>query len=262
MKDIFKLTFQDKKFKVKMVLYVLLIMVVEAVAFIVPIMLMNTWSTFLNVLGVILLLVMTLVVIVFSYMIIINKLLAVYYPNMNVGAKDLIFKGLALLTIIYPATLVMYFGFIILFLIAVVGSSWFVSTLTFVAGVIFIYQVVALATALAYIVLDLIENNVLGYKCVFVGLIGKLKKTRKYSGQIVIRVIAYMIITGFVLAAIGFVLLLIITGVGVATGSVGFYIFLLVIFYIGAFILSMLVYTNSYHFMIIRYKNVKKLLNS
>lgn len=262
MKDIFKLTFQDKRFKLKMMLFCLLLFVIELVASILPLTLLAVRNDFINLIGSLLFLGVVLAISVFAYMVIINKLLVTYYPNLKVGAKDLIFKGLAVLTIMIPVVIVSYIVLVGMAFISYFINSMIISTILFVFGVVYVFQLVAMSLSLWYIVLDLIEDRVLGYKCVFRGLGSKIKKTRKYSAQILIRSIVYFIVAAIILGIVAFGLLVISGILAVALNSAMFYLVSVVILYIIYIIAFTWIYFNCYHFAIIRYKNIKKLLNN
>lgn len=262
MKDIFKLTFKDKKFKLKGLLYTLLIFVVQIISLLILIGLMISGNIGLVLTGFILLIPMLFMIEAFRCYIGINKLFTVYYPNVKVGAKDFVFKLLALITILAPVVILLCIISVLASLISEVAASGIVSILALVAVASVYYQLLALMLSTFYVILDQIENNQLGYKSVFKDLFKKLKKTRRYCGQIILTTLVYRFISLLLMSFFVTIALVIITVLALLVSSFNLLVFLIIVVYIANVITTSYINMNGFHFRVIRYKNVKKLLNS
>ncbi len=261
MKDIFKFTFKNMKLKMKMFLYFLLLLVLEAIGLIIPVFMMSSWNSFISFLGIILMFVVIFVLSIIAYKLIVNKWVNYHYPKIKIDTKELILKFLALLTICYPLVMIFYLILITCMLLLAVFNSGILWFIGFILFIISVFQIGAISLAVLYVILEQIETDQKGYKCVFKGIVSKIKASRKYCVQILVRLTVYSIVVCSLIGMIGFIAYLLIFSIGIAIGSYGLLVGGIVVIYIVGIVLYILLCVNLYDFIIIRYANVKKLIN-
>lgn len=260
MREILKLTFTDKGFKAKTILFKILIIIIGIGVLSLPIALMSIVSVALNTLGVIFFLIAMLFEVIVACWIVINLLIANYYPEVKTSASDLLYKGLAIITVFYPSAIVTYIVLVLLFAISLFTTT-LISVIIFIISVIYVYYLCSFALGFMYIVLETIENKQLGYKCVFRELEAKLKKNRKFCSKIVIQSVLYIIAANLVLL-IGAVVLGLIGGlISIAFNLDAIYYGSILIIYIAFICTNVWFNANIFNFIVIRYAQAKELNN-
>lgn len=195
MKQIINLTFVDYRFKVKLLGVFLLIAAVEIVTFAIPSKMLESPNTMTNIFGLILMVPLIAVIFVFTYKVMTEKLVGYYNPNIKVKPVDIIYKALAMLCITYPVGILMYFVAFIFTVMFVLGKSLIVGLELILVYLFLVFQVIVLNTSLYYIILDLIEGEEYGFKCVFKSLLKKLKTIRKQIIGIAVVTMVYTILS-------------------------------------------------------------------
>lgn len=173
MKEIIKLMPQDNKFKLKLVGYQLLILLIMIIGMIIPMLLASSYSYAVAFIGVILLYAVIALLIGVGLYFYVNKLLPKYYEHFELSLGQSVKKGIAGVLIGILVTLAYIVAFAIISviggLIAALGSIFgFIGGLLIIVGIVVAtVQMAGFGLGIFYAILENVDRKKMGFRAVF-----------------------------------------------------------------------------------------------
>ncbi len=158
---------QDKGFKLRMLGWQFVIMLLLIGGYILPFILINSGNSILGLVGSILLVIVMPLVVSFGLYIYINRLIVSYYPHFKISFRDSIKKVIA----VYIISSILMFGLLgVISLISIVAALinvLVINLIAFILAIIVIVQFAALCLGLVYTIFENVDHHKYGFRDVF-----------------------------------------------------------------------------------------------
>lgn len=260
MKELLFLTVKESKFKFKVLLLSIVAMVGMIISLILGVLFIAPgieWSGFV---GMVLAQISCLAISFFCIKYFINKIMIIYYPDINVDIKQLLTILLSIILIYYlvgTIFTIILFAFMVL---AVVLQSIFILCILFIAFLVITYQLAVFYITIGYTIISLLESDEVTYSKVFTCIFNNYKVIRKASSQTLLRVLVYSIVIlviMIVLIPIGNIILAFIAAL---FNSFGLFIILRTLGLIFLVFLACWIWITCLQYLVKRYSLIKTLL--
>lgn len=260
MKELLVLTAKESKFKFKVLLLSIVSMVGIIMSLILGILFIAPGIEWLGFVGMVLAQISCLAISFFCIKYFINRIMIIYYPDINVDNKQLLTILLSIILIYYLVGTIFTIVLFAFMVLAVVLESIFIIFILFIAFLVIAYQFAVFYITISYTVVNLLESDEVTYSKVFTGIFNNYKVIRKPCSQTLFRVIVYSliwIVLVILIAPIGNVIL---GFIGILFKSVGLYLILKTLGLIFLMFLISWIWITCLQYLVKRYLVIKILL--
>ncbi|WOO86423.1 hypothetical protein RZE82_04760 [Mollicutes bacterium LVI A0039] len=221
MSDILKLLRIENRTKIKILGWEILVYLVYGVAVSIPIGMASSRNGAISFLGNILLLAGPFVAVGCFIYLFVNKILAYYYPNLQISFGDAVKKGIAGTIIL----VIIYLLFIFVFC-PIIGILAFINEtlamfLVVPVAIIGLIPVLALTLILIYVVIENVEYHQRGFVAVFAAYLANWKRSRKACTKIAMKIVGTTILMFLVLSIVIGIIVAILTMINPVAVALG-----------------------------------------